>query len=144
MEIWTTKFELGAYSINPLIIHTPGNDGGKGSNLSETYPYILNYILRQIPVSDTITLDWGLSENFAKLGPFNLNGIQAIVMAIVLLGPSWLYPILLGWLGLEFVASLDFKNSIKFLAWMGLAYGLRFGTLQYIYPFVSKSVKQVL
>jgi GR25 family glycosyltransferase involved in LPS biosynthesis len=126
MEIWTTKFQLNAYSINPVIVTTTGNDGGNGSNLSEAFPYLLNTVLRQIPFSDSITLDWGLSENFAKIGPFNINGLLSIVTLLVLLLPAWTFPAFLLWMLVEFAASWDFKNTVKFLTFMGAAAGLRY------------------
>ena len=145
MEIWTTKFNLNAYSITPLIVSTTGNNEGKGSNLTEAYPFLLNKVLRQIPFADTMTFDWSLSENFAKIGPFNLNGILAILMVAILLVPGrWIYPVLFPWLLLEFLFSLDVKNTVKFLFFIGLAHGIRYTTVSVVWPFAVRSEKAAI
>ena len=124
---WIQKFNLNAYSINPLVVKTPGNNNGVGSNLSESFPPLLNYVLRQIPISETFSLDWSLSENFIKLGPYNINALVAIFLLIAAVVPLKYAYILAIWLGLELMASGDVKNTGKFAVFIALGMGLQFG-----------------
>jgi len=142
MEIWTRKFDLKSYSITPLIVQTDNADN-KGSNLADTFPYLLNSVTQRINVSDTISLKWSLTENHAKVGPFTVNALVIIVFLVILLGPLWVYPIILGWLLAEFLYSFDFKGVSKFLFFVGAAAGLRYSVLQLLYPFIYRNLKRL-
>ena len=122
---WIKKFNLKAYSIDPLIVKTAVPEYGTGTNLSESFPPMLNYLLFNIPISDTYTLDWGLSENFMKLGPYNINALLIICTIITLLIPLQYAYILAIWLLVEFFASRDLKNTGKFAVFMGIAWAIK-------------------
>ena len=83
MTFWLDKYGLIAYSSKPLIINTPTAQEEAGSNLAESYPYLLNSALRQVPFSDDVTLDWTASENFAKVCGYNVNALIAIMVLLV-------------------------------------------------------------
>jgi hypothetical protein len=118
MAFWINKYKMNAYSMKPLIINTPQN-GVEHSNLSESYPPLLNSALRQVPFSDTVTLDWGASENFAKVGGHNINVLIVIMVLLVLLMPPMLYPLFIVWLLVEYIYSKDAKNTLKYASFIG-------------------------
>jgi hypothetical protein len=140
MEIWTRKFDLKSYSISPLIVQIDDTNN-KASNLADTFPYLLGSVTRRVNLSDTITLETSLTENHAKLGPFTVNLLVVIVFLLILLGPLWLYPIILGWLLAELLYSLDFKGVSKFLFFVGAAAGLRYSVIRLLYPFIHRNLK---
>lgn len=113
MAYWINKYKMNAYSMKPLIINTPQN-GVAHSNLSEAYPYLLNGALRHVPFSDTVTLDWGASENFAKIGGHNVNVLIFVMVLLVLLTPPTYYVLFGLWLLIEYMYSKDAKNTAKF------------------------------
>lgn len=119
MTIWLNKHNLTAYSVKPLIINTPQQQETSGSNLSEAYPYLLNGALRHVPFSDTVTLDWGASENFAKIGGHNVNMLIFVMVLLVLLTPPTYYPLFGLWLLVEYMYSKDAKNTGKFATFIG-------------------------
>lgn len=142
MEIWTRQFNLKSYSVSPLIVGTDNADN-KGSNLSDTFPYLLGLVTQQINVSDTITLKWSLTENHAKIGPFTVNALVIIVFLVILLAPLWVYPIILGWLLVEFLYSFDYKSATKFLFFIGAAAGLRYSVVRLLHPFIYRNLKRL-
>ena len=118
MAYWINKHKMNAYSMKPLIINTPDN-GVVHSNLSESYPPLLNGALRKVPFSDTVTLDWGASENFAKIGGHNVNVLIFIMVLLVLLTNPNYYFLFGIWLFVEYLYSKDAKNTIKFATFLG-------------------------
>jgi len=118
MAYWIYKYKMNAYSMKPLIINTPDNGLGH-SNLSESYPPLLNSALRQVPFSDTVTLDWGASENFAKIGGHNINVMIFITILLVLLTSPTYYFLFGIWLIVEYLYSKDAKNTVKFATFIG-------------------------
>jgi GR25 family glycosyltransferase involved in LPS biosynthesis len=127
LEIWIDKFALSAYSSNPLLITTfeDRETDIKNSNLSETFPLLLNSVLHQIPFSDDFYLDWSLSENFMKIGPFNINAILLVFVSSILFLPRYTHKVLGLWLLIEFLVSLDLKNTIKFVVFGFIAFFIR-------------------
>jgi GR25 family glycosyltransferase involved in LPS biosynthesis len=118
MAYWINKHKMNAYSMKPLIINTPDN-GVVHSNLSESYPPLLNGALRKVPFSDTVTLDWGASENFAKIGGHNVNVLIFIMVLLVLLTNPNYYFLFGIWLFVEYLYSKDAKNTAKFATFLG-------------------------
>jgi hypothetical protein len=127
LEIWINQFKLSVYSSNPLLItafEDKENDI-KNSNLSETFPLLLNGVLHQIPFSDDFYLDWLLSENFMKIGLFNINAILLIFAICILTLPIYINKILVLWLFIEFIVSFDLKNTSKFIVFGSIAFFIR-------------------
>jgi GR25 family glycosyltransferase involved in LPS biosynthesis len=121
MTVWLNKHELTAYSVKPLIINTPQQEEHSGSNLAESYPYMLNGALRKVPFSDTVSLDWGASENFAKICGHNVNTLIFVMVLLVLLTYPKYYFLFAIWLLAEFLYSKDAKNTAKFATFIGSA-----------------------
>jgi GR25 family glycosyltransferase involved in LPS biosynthesis len=119
MTIWLNKYKLNAYSVKPLIINTPQQEVHSGSNLAESYPYLLNGALRHVPFSDTVSLDWGASENFAKIGGHNVNVLILIMILLTFLTVPNYYFLFGIWLFVEFIYSKDWKNTAKFATFIG-------------------------
>jgi len=125
ISLWIKNFNLNAYSIKPLIVHVQEGQKGKESNLAETFPLLLNAALRQIQISETLYLDWALSENFMKIGGYNVNAILVVFMIIACVIP-FNYLLLLGiWILAEYAVSGDSKNTMKFVVFIGAALALK-------------------
>ena len=121
---WIKTYNYVAYAANPNMVDT---SQGK-SSLSDKYPVLLNSILQKIPLNNLnkpTTLDWSLNENFIKLGWFNINPLLLICMAIVILLPIKYYYAIFIWLSLELFISLDFKNTFRYLVFLGLPISLK-------------------
>ena len=118
ITIWLDKYSLSAYLVKPLIINTPQQLEDSGSNLAESYPYMLNNVLRRIPFSDSISLDWGASENFAKICGHNINATIFVMVLVVLLTNPKYYFLFFVWLIAEYLYSKDSKNTIKFMTFV--------------------------
>jgi len=121
---WISQFNYNAYTVNINMVESNNND----SNMSDKYPLLLNSVLKRIPINNNknpTKLDWAFSENFFKIGPFNIN-ILLILMTILasLISPKHYY-ILLLWLSLELFVSVDFKNTIRYLIFMTIPMGLK-------------------
>ena len=138
MVEWINKHKMNAYSMKPLIINTPDN-GVVHSNLSESYPPLLNGALRKVPFSDTVTLDWGASENFAKIGGHNINILIFIMVLLVLLTNPNYYFLFGIWLLVEYLYSKDAKNTAKFATFLG-------GTMvfKWLFHIITKEAEIIL
>jgi len=143
---WINKHGLMAYSVKPLIISSSGYYDGNNkeqetirSSLAESYPYLLNSALRHVPFSDTITLDWGASENFAKIGGYNINLlIVAMVLLVLLTNPNYYFFFGI-WLLVEYLYSKDAKNTAKFVTFLG-------GTMvfKWLFHIITKEAEIIL
>jgi glycosyl transferase, family 25 len=123
---WISEFNLNAYSISPVIVTV--NETGD-SNLSETFPLLLNTVVHPITVFGTRPLDWILGENFIQIGWYSINGLIIILSALIILLPFRFTPYVLGWIVLEGLYARDVKNTSKFIQILGglllIRYGLR-------------------
>jgi hypothetical protein len=89
-------------------------EANTSSSLAETYPKLLNSVLNKIPLSDTDSVSWILGENHFKVFGYNWNALTAILFIVMLLTPvkyMWFWAL---WIGAEFFASFDIKNTVKF------------------------------
>jgi len=121
---WIKTYNYKAYAVNENIVETSQDD----STLSDSYPLILNSILKKFHLNNNknpATFDWGLSENFMKLGMFNINYLIVILMGLVLLLPISTYKYFLLWLTIEFLVSFDIKNTIRFLLFITIPMGIK-------------------
>ena len=78
---WIKTYNYTAYSVNNNMVETSQDN----SSLSDKYPVVLNFLLKNIKVNNLkkpTTLDWSLSENLIKLGPFNINALILIIILI--------------------------------------------------------------
>jgi len=140
IEFWINYYKLNAYSMNPTIVKTPIDDHDNGSNLSDSFPYLLNGGLRKIPISDSITLDWSLSESFLKLGIFNVNMLIVIFIIAIFCTPIKWVPIYFLWLAVEYLYSFDNKSAFKYLVFLLTAALVKVGI---IFQMNSNSIKKI-
>ncbi len=112
MSRWIQTDSLKSYSMSSLPINTR-EEAATTSSLSEQYPKLLNSVLNQIPLSDTDSVSWILGENHYKVFGYNWNVLSVLLFIGMVLTPlrfMWLW---VTWIGLEFLASFDTKNTIK-------------------------------
>ena len=107
---WIRKYNLISYAVNPQIVEANVDN----SSISDSYPLLLNTVLQKIHLNNKITLNWLLGENFIKLGPFNINPLIVILFIISFFVSNNIMIVLYLWLTLEFLYSLDFKNTFRF------------------------------
>jgi GR25 family glycosyltransferase involved in LPS biosynthesis len=138
MSRWISKYNLEAYSPHPKLVDITGAE----SNLADNYPYIINSILQDIPISDSSTLEWAASENSFKIASFNINGIIVYTSIMILLFPASFYIILVVWLLLEFAVSFDYKNTFRYAVILSAVAGIKHGAIYYLYPFILKQLRR--
>ena len=138
MGRWISKYNLEAYSPDPKLVDITGAE----SNLADNYPYIINSILQDIPISDSSTLEWAASENSFKIASFNINGIIVYISIMILLFPASFYIILVVWLLLEFAVSFDYKNTFRYAVILSAVAGIKHGAIDYLYPFILKQLRR--
>jgi hypothetical protein len=129
---------LEAYSPDPKLVDITGAE----SNLADNYPYIINSILRDIPISDSSTLEWAASENSFKIASFNINGIIVYTSILILVFPASFYIILVVWLLFEFAVSFDYKNTFRYAVILSAVAGIKHGAINYLYPFILKQLRR--
>jgi hypothetical protein len=108
------KYSLSAYSCKPLIVNVRENRFG--SNLSDSYPPLLNTVLHTIRISDGAGLDWAGTEYFIQVGGHKLNGLQCFMMILIVLVPYRFAPYFFVWLLIECIASGDVRATGKFVS----------------------------
>lgn len=121
---WIQTYNYTAYSLNNNIVETSTDN----SNIGDKYPVVLNFLLKNIKVNNLkkpITLDWLLSENLIKLGPFNINALILILILLVIVLPIYTYWIIALWLTVELFVSRDIKNTFRYVVLLGIPAGLK-------------------
>jgi len=130
MLLWIKEYNYVAYNANPNMVETSQDN----SSLSDTYPLLLNSVLRQFTLNNLknpSTLDWAFSENLIKFG-FNINYLLIMLMFLVLAIPIDYYPYIYLWLILEFLVSFDYKNTFRFFTLLTIPMFLK-----YLYDYVK-------
>jgi glycosyl transferase family 25 len=121
---WIKTYNYTAYSVNTNMVETSQSN----SSLSDSYPILLNSVLKHIQLNNLktpSTLDWIANENFLKLGPFNINLLIVVLIALTLSIPIKYYSFIFVWLVLEFLISFDFKNTLRFLTLLAIPMGIK-------------------
>jgi GR25 family glycosyltransferase involved in LPS biosynthesis len=136
MGRWIKQYNLEAYSPDPKLVDVTGED----SNLSDTFPPIINTILRDIPISDGASLDWAASENAWKVAGLNINAIIVYLIFMIMFMPSQMYVIFVVWLCLEFSVSMDVKNTFRYSVIVATIIAIKHGIIDHLYPFISKAL----
>jgi len=124
MMWWIRDYNYTAYTANTNMVETSQDN----SSLSDTYPVLLNSLLRNFTINNLkrpSTLDWSINEPIIKLGPYNLTALITIFMIIVSIMPTKYYIVILGWLSVELIVSRDFKNTLRYLVFLGIPMGLK-------------------
>lgn len=116
---WLREYNYNIYSTAVNLVDA----NGENSNLADNYPIVLNSLLNQIKLTNLeypATAGWIGSENFMKLGIYNLNILITVLMALMLLIPVKYYYYVLVWLATELVVSRDLKNTSRYLFFLGI------------------------
>lgn len=115
---WIKTYDYKAYAVNKNMVETSQGD----SSLSDNYPILLNSILKNIKLNNLknpSTLDWMVNENYIKLG-YNINFLITFLAILILIIPVKYYIYIFGWLFIEFLASMDGKNTLRYLILLGI------------------------
>ena len=124
IQTWIKEDSLKSYAMSSEPIQT-NEEANTSSSLAETYPKLLNSVLNKIPLSDTDSLSWSLGENHYKVFGFNWNALSVLVFIGMLFTPfryMWIWAL---WIGAEFLASFDTRNTTKNVFLIVLAYCFR-------------------
>ncbi len=112
MSRWVKEDGLKSYAMSSLPIQTRG-DAAATSALSEKYPKLLNSLLDRVPLSETDSLSWIVGENHVKVFGQNWNALSALLILAMAVTPFRLLWVWGLWIGAEFLASNDTKNTVK-------------------------------
>ena len=107
---WIKKYNLKTYAITPMLITQNMSD----SNLSATYPLLLNKVLHTIHLTNNVTLDWLVNEAGYTFGPFTWCTLPLIILFLGVLIPLRYYFLFYIWLIVELIASKDLKNTFVY------------------------------
>jgi hypothetical protein len=121
---WIDEFNLSAFSVSPVIVTV--NERGD-SNMSETYPKLLNSIIHPIQVFGTRPLDWVLSENLIQIGWHAFSYLLILLAACMMFLPYRVCLWILGWVLLEGIYAMDAKSTSKFVQVLGGILLVRWG-----------------
>jgi GR25 family glycosyltransferase involved in LPS biosynthesis len=123
LQGWIKKYGGKAYGLHPEVI-TPGDDTSGKSNLSDTFPPMLNSLLNKGTIAE-VPVGWALSENFMKVGGLNINPLLVFLMAAVaFLPPAGLFLMTL-WLLSEWAIGGDTRNFVRFVTLLGTVFAAR-------------------
>lgn len=117
LQEWIKQLNAKAYGIHPEIVDTSVHT----SNIGDSFPPLANQFLGNFEFTEKVPLNWALSENLWKLGPFNINAYIAIMIALAIFLPFWVIPILFIWLAAEVVVSQDIQNGLRYSIFLLLA-----------------------
>ncbi len=123
LQGWIKKHGAKAYGLHPELV-TPGDDTSGKSNLSDTFPPMLNYVLNLYTVAE-VPLGWALGENFMKVAGLNINPLLVLLMAVVAIAPVRVLAVLSVWLVGEWAVGGDTKNFTRFVVLLGVVFGAR-------------------
>jgi GR25 family glycosyltransferase involved in LPS biosynthesis len=123
IQQWIRSKKIQTYGVHPEIVGTTPNN--LGSNLADTFPPLANKILDTVEITNNTPLGWSMSENFMKLGPFNVNGYIVGVIVLGLFLPWYLSIFLFAWILLETMTSKDIWNGFRFTVFLTTAITLR-------------------
>ena len=119
MTQWAKNMNLSVYSVTPLIVHAEMENQTE-SNLSDSYPVLLNTIFHQVYLFNGIPLDRALSENWIQIFGYAINILMMIISVCILFLPKYFIKFVFGWLLLELIYSRDLKNTWRYVLFLGL------------------------
>lgn len=123
VQRWIRQKGIQAYGVHPEIVGTLPNN--RGSNIADSFPRLANTALDKVEFTDNTPLGWSLSENFMKIGPFNVNGYIVGLFLLGLFLPWYLSVFLFAWIGLETATSKDIWNGFRFAVFLSAAMAIR-------------------
>lgn len=139
IQNWIRAKGIRAYGVSPEIVETMPNHTN-GSNLADKFPSLTNAFFDQFEITNNTPLGWSLSENFMKIGPYNVNFYVLILFILAILLPFWLSPLLFLWILAEVMASYDIKNGIRYSVFLAAGIGLRY-SIENMNRFIRKSIR---
>jgi len=122
MTLWIKELGLSAYSITPLVVHV---EGQTESNLSDSFPQLLNSLLHPFYLFDSIPLDRAATEHWFQLGGYPVNLILVILSLLILVLPKQFIVGVFGWLLIELIYSRDFKATWRYFVVLGIVSALK-------------------
>jgi len=117
------KYNVKAYGLHPELVNLH-EDNSLNSNLSDSFPPMLNYVLNLYKIVD-YPIGWGVSENFMKVAGLNINLLLVLLMLVVAFAPRVGLAVLGVWLLAEWAVSGDTKNFTRFAVLLGVVLGAR-------------------
>lgn len=126
IQQWIQEDSLKSYAMSSFPIET-SEEANTSSSLSDTYPKLLNSALDRLPLSDTDSVSWILGENHLKLFGHTWNALSALLLIAMFLTPFrylWIWAL---WIGAEFIASLDAKNTVKTGTLLAIVWAIKMG-----------------
>jgi len=109
--LWVKEFGLSAYSISPLVAYI---EEQTESNLSDSYPLLLNTGLHPLYLFDSIPLDRALTESWGHIGGYTINLLIVLLSIIILVLPKQFVGVVGLWLLAELIYSRDAKNTWRY------------------------------
>ena len=122
---WIKTYNYNAYTTSTNMVETDSEDSG----LSDKYPNLLNSFFNKFQLNNHANptkLNWFISENFLKLGPFNVNFLIVLLVLLVVLLPVKYYMYVGLWLLVELIVSGDFKNTFRYIILLGIPISLKY------------------
>ena len=116
--LWIREYNYISYAITPQLVNT----SVETSNIADTYPVLLNSVLKQFKMNDLMDLKWMMNENFMKIGMFNINILLCTILLLVLFLPKNLFVLVYIWLFIEFLVMFDLKNTFRYSFFITLIY----------------------
>jgi len=120
--LWIKDFGLTAYSISPLVAHI---EEQTESNLSDSYPLLLNSALHPFYLFNSIPLDRAVTENWGQVFGYTINLLLVILSILVIALPKQFVLVLAAWLLTELLYSRDFKSTWRYFVILGVAFIFR-------------------
>jgi len=111
MILWIKQFNLSAYSISPLVAYV---EGQTESNLSDSFPLLLNSALHPVYLFSTIPLDRAVTESWGHIGGYTINLLIVLLSIIILVLPKQFVGVVGLWLLAELIYSRDAKNTWRY------------------------------
>jgi GR25 family glycosyltransferase involved in LPS biosynthesis len=119
MTTWAKNMKLSVYSVTPLIVRTEMSSQTE-SNLSDSYPMLLNTLLHPFHLFNEIPLDRALSENWFQIFGYTINILTMILSLLIIVLPKRFVYYVFGWLLIELLYSRDFKTTWKYALILGI------------------------
>jgi len=120
--MWKKQWGLSAYSITPLVAYV---DGQTESNLSDSFPMLLNSVLHPVYLFGSIPLDRAVTESWFHIGGYTVNLLLVILSVGILMLPKQFIAVVAAWLLAELIYSRDAKATWRYFVILGLVSAFR-------------------
>ena len=118
ITLWSNEEPYYFYAVDTFSIYQNDDEGSNNSSMGG-YPYLLNSILRRIPISNTRGLDYLGNLSMFKIGFLKMTNFAVILFFVVLIVPPKFKFYILAYLVLEFFVRPSFSESkFYFMTWI--------------------------